>query len=55
VRTSRTRRRFRSISSSRVISPGLATLEIEVVDNVDRSKGRIIRVAVAGCYWRVGP
>ena len=33
---------------------GPATLEIEVVDNVDRSKGRIIRVA-APVYWRVGP
>ena len=34
--------------------PGPATLEIEVVDNVERSKGRIIRVAVP-VYWRVGP
>ncbi|MEP7029009.1 MAG: hypothetical protein ABI960_10475 [Candidatus Eisenbacteria bacterium] len=33
---------------------GPATLEIEVVDNVDRSKGRIIKVLVP-VYWRVGP
>ena len=33
---------------------GAATLEIEVVDNVERSKGRIIRVQVP-VYWRVGP
>jgi hypothetical protein len=33
---------------------GPATLEIEVVDNVDRAKGRIIQVQVP-VYWRVGP
>jgi hypothetical protein len=33
---------------------GPAVLEIEVVDNVDRAKGRIIRVQVP-VYWRVGP
>jgi hypothetical protein len=33
---------------------GPAVLEIEVVDNVERTKGRIIRVQVP-VYWRVGP
>ena len=33
---------------------GPAVLEIEVVDNVERSKGRLIRVQVP-VYWRVGP
>jgi hypothetical protein len=33
---------------------GASVLEIEVVDNVERTKGRIIRVQVP-VYWRVGP
>jgi hypothetical protein len=34
--------------------PGPATLEIEIVDNSERRKGRIIRVRTP-VYWRVGP
>ena len=34
--------------------PGPATLEIEIVDNSRRDKGRIIRVQTP-VYWRVGP
>jgi hypothetical protein len=33
---------------------GPAVLEIEVVDNVERTKSRLIRVQVP-VYWRVGP
>lgn len=33
---------------------GLAYLEYEIVDNITRNKGRIIRVVVP-FYWRVGP
>lgn len=36
------------------LPPGPALLEIEVADNVERSKARIIRVVVP-VYWRVGP
>ena len=36
------------------MATGPATLEIEMVDNVDRSRGRIISVLVP-VYWRVGP
>jgi hypothetical protein len=36
------------------LASGPAVLEIEVVDNVDRTKGRVIRVAMP-VYWRVGP
>ncbi len=36
------------------LATGPATLEIEVVDNIARSKGRIIRVQVP-VFWRVGP
>jgi hypothetical protein len=36
------------------LATGPATLEIEVVDNVDRAKGRIISIQVP-VYWRVGP